>query len=472
MTEQSFQVKFKGEMRPGADAAEVRRGLARMYGVKPERVESLFSGKAYVLKVFPSREQAERFRRILEDKTGAVAFVEPEQGAPVDTKPPPSSSAVTTATEPAGVETRFRVVFCGDLEYGRQREDVLAELSVIYRVKPERLEHLFSGKPVVIRGSMDFVGASRLMARFRGIGALCRLEAVPGTSIARRQSIDGEDHYAAPEPAYGVETSEPQPVRAGADLSGAKDSAQRIRASAETLYRKLDEVFAAVKLEHRIDRQTQAMEKNESALGCLFLVIMAGLVALVIWSPLKWYQALMVFIGLAIALSPTFKKWDTRYIDEFLRRMGEWMQRDFPFFIAALKKWSGDLPANDRARPYLESRIEELLAQAPGRRDEYEHCMEVLTGEKPRKAMDPGSTPSSADRLLRRGGPRTGASGVTCPRCGSQSITEGVRGFSWKRGIGYSLFLGPLGGAFAGSAGEGSKEYVCQNCGKKWLKGK
>ncbi len=54
-----------------------------------------------------------------------------------------------------------------------------------------------------------------------------------------------------------------------------------------------------------------------------------------------------------------------------------------------------------------------------------------------------------------------------CPRCGSQDIVYGKRGFSWRNGILGSLFLGDN-GFLAGFFGSHDIVCECKNCGFEW----
>lgn len=60
---------------------------------------------------------------------------------------------------------------------------------------------------------------------------------------------------------------------------------------------------------------------------------------------------------------------------------------------------------------------------------------------------------------------------ITCPKCGSNQIVAGKRGFSLGKAIVGSAFT--LGvGAVAGLAGKNKIVINCLNCGHKWKAGK
>lgn len=54
-----------------------------------------------------------------------------------------------------------------------------------------------------------------------------------------------------------------------------------------------------------------------------------------------------------------------------------------------------------------------------------------------------------------------------CPKCGSQDVVYGKRGFSWRNGILGSMFLGEN-GILAGFIGSRDIVYKCENCGYEW----
>ena len=54
-----------------------------------------------------------------------------------------------------------------------------------------------------------------------------------------------------------------------------------------------------------------------------------------------------------------------------------------------------------------------------------------------------------------------------CPKCGSQDIVYGERGFSWRNGIIGSLFFGNH-GFLAGFLGSRDIVYECEDCGYVW----
>lgn len=58
---------------------------------------------------------------------------------------------------------------------------------------------------------------------------------------------------------------------------------------------------------------------------------------------------------------------------------------------------------------------------------------------------------------------------VSCPKCGSTSISTQKRGFKWGRAIAGAALTGFVGtGLVAGAAGSNKMINVCQRCGHQW----
>ena len=60
---------------------------------------------------------------------------------------------------------------------------------------------------------------------------------------------------------------------------------------------------------------------------------------------------------------------------------------------------------------------------------------------------------------------------VSCPRCGSQSISTVKQGFGVGKAVAGVIAAGPE-GALAGAVGANKVLNVCQNCGYQWEPGK
>lgn len=70
---------------------------------------------------------------------------------------------------------RYRIVFNGDLCPGVDLTEAKRLLGDAFHLEPERVERLFSGKPVTVRKDVDLETAEKYQARFRRSGAMCRI---------------------------------------------------------------------------------------------------------------------------------------------------------------------------------------------------------------------------------------------------------------------------------------------------------
>lgn len=99
-----LEVAFAGELMPGADAAQVKANLARLFQADPQRIAALFSGRRIVIKSNLDAESAEKYRLTLE-RAGARVEVSPvgevQPVAPTAT-PEPAPAAV----QPQAAEAR------------------------------------------------------------------------------------------------------------------------------------------------------------------------------------------------------------------------------------------------------------------------------------------------------------------------------------------------------------------------------
>ncbi|HEY6611884.1 MAG TPA: hypothetical protein VIZ86_12205 [Pseudomonas sp.] len=107
-----LEVAFAGELVPGADAAQVRANLARLFQADPQRIAALFSGRRIVIKSNLDAESAEKYRLTLEragarvevSPVGQAESVAPAPAAPVAAAPRQAVAApaepVTTTTPP------------------------------------------------------------------------------------------------------------------------------------------------------------------------------------------------------------------------------------------------------------------------------------------------------------------------------------------------------------------------------------
>ncbi|HEY8330412.1 MAG TPA: hypothetical protein VIO83_03690, partial [Pseudomonas sp.] len=88
-----YEVAFAGELVAGADAAQVRANLARLFQADPQRIAALFSGRRTVIKSNLDAASAEKYRLTLE-RAGAQVEVSPVGQAPAAPAAPASAAPV------------------------------------------------------------------------------------------------------------------------------------------------------------------------------------------------------------------------------------------------------------------------------------------------------------------------------------------------------------------------------------------
>jgi hypothetical protein len=70
---------------------------------------------------------------------------------------------------------RFDIQFSGELAEGADPCATRERLRDLFKLSPETVERLFSGRPVVIKRDLDEVAAARYRAAFSEVGAVLRL---------------------------------------------------------------------------------------------------------------------------------------------------------------------------------------------------------------------------------------------------------------------------------------------------------
>lgn len=98
-------------------------------------------------------------------------------------------------------EQLYDVVFRGEILKGRDPAEVKAELAALFKAKPESVEKLFSGKPVVIASRVDERQARKYKDAFEKAGAGCEVRSLEENDSAgseRREYAGGHSSGAPP----------------------------------------------------------------------------------------------------------------------------------------------------------------------------------------------------------------------------------------------------------------------------------
>ncbi|WP_461481495.1 hypothetical protein [Porticoccus sp.] len=76
MSEQRYEVVFRGDVVPGQAIVEVKQRLAELFAAEPARIDGMFSGRPVVVKRNLDRELAQRYQASMR-KAGAVVDIRP-----------------------------------------------------------------------------------------------------------------------------------------------------------------------------------------------------------------------------------------------------------------------------------------------------------------------------------------------------------------------------------------------------------
>lgn len=86
----------------------------------------------------------------------------------------------------------FDVVFQGELQSGQELQQVKLQISQRFKIKDEKLEQLFSGKPIMVRRGVDAATAQKFRRTFMDCGARCRIQSHNDGEPAPPQAQSGE----------------------------------------------------------------------------------------------------------------------------------------------------------------------------------------------------------------------------------------------------------------------------------------
>ncbi len=89
--------------------------------------------------------------------------------------------------------TRYKIIFTGQIIEGNDIEEVKDRIASHFKIGEEKIERLFSGRPVLIRKNVDFIAAKRYQNIFQKAGALCQV-----IEIKDEKPKDVESHEEAP----------------------------------------------------------------------------------------------------------------------------------------------------------------------------------------------------------------------------------------------------------------------------------
>lgn len=103
MSEQHFEVVFRGDVEPGRSVAEVKEGLSKLFNTETSRIDQMFSGKPVVIKANIDEQTALHYQVSLK-KVGALVDVRPSgsvNGSASSATPTPQDTS-SDVSEPSG----------------------------------------------------------------------------------------------------------------------------------------------------------------------------------------------------------------------------------------------------------------------------------------------------------------------------------------------------------------------------------
>lgn len=77
---------------------------------------------------------------------------------------------------------RYRVVFVGQVEPGRDPDKVKADLASKFKLNQAMVKRIMAGRPIVVKSNLDAEMAFRYKTEIDAVGALSRIEPVPAVN--------------------------------------------------------------------------------------------------------------------------------------------------------------------------------------------------------------------------------------------------------------------------------------------------
>ncbi|OUS30525.1 hypothetical protein A9Q99_06110 [Gammaproteobacteria bacterium 45_16_T64] len=96
MNDPIYDIYFRGGIHSNTDLATVKANMAKLFKVNDARIETMFSGKACVLKKDLNKTKALQYQQAIE-KTGARVFLKEQSQTQPPATPPPTAKTVPSA---------------------------------------------------------------------------------------------------------------------------------------------------------------------------------------------------------------------------------------------------------------------------------------------------------------------------------------------------------------------------------------
>jgi aconitate hydratase len=87
---------------------------------------------------------------------------------------------------------KYQVLFKGEIEKGQNLETVKDRLTRLFKTSPERIEKLFTGKPITLNHHIDYTKAREYSNELKNAGAICIIEPMPNApSVPSNKNLAG-----------------------------------------------------------------------------------------------------------------------------------------------------------------------------------------------------------------------------------------------------------------------------------------
>lgn len=465
MEELVYKVIFKGEIAPGNDRELVKKNLASFYNVDLHKADVLLSGKAFIIKEGLTLDSARKYMlhflkmgaqcQMIKMEEPTLPFPESSTDEPSlspiqkqtqesqisgipETKQPASIQIESTKQQNDGVndsEVRFRTVFRGGMIKDKNREEIKTNLSLFLKRSEAEIERYFSGVSLIIEDKTDFVSAVESYKQFLDYGAICRIEPVIPYTL-ENWSITN----------FIKKTDTPLNTEI-------ESTPENVEQTDESFYwelrHDLSDYYRQVCRAYRIDFLSRHQNRNLGYMLIIYLAFILFAAAGVIFTPLKWYWALMGSIILFVIMTLLEPHPDVEYLDVFIDLFSDAKKKNLPLYIVTMNEWVETLPSDDTGKPHLQRYLFNLKEDNMHLSTEVDRYTEfVYSLEASRRSF---SLPKK------------------CPRCGGTDITISKTRYRAASTEDFFSFFKRIFEFISGfDLSNRKKRFTCKQCGKEF----
>ena len=171
MGQSQYNVVFYGKIVAGQEIQTVKRRLSKLFQASEQQIDALFTGKPVIIKANVEQHTALRYKTAFE-KAGAMCRLEPVQDDTIIDQPPLSQPKPQA---PANQSQLYDVMFSGQILEGSRLSEVKQRLTKLFRTDANTIEHMFTGKPTLIKARINQQTALQYKTLMERAGAVCQL---------------------------------------------------------------------------------------------------------------------------------------------------------------------------------------------------------------------------------------------------------------------------------------------------------